>query len=230
MERIHIEGIPALVWGEHSDKVFIAVHGKMSCKENFEVFADAANRRNYQVLSFDLPEHGERKNESFACNPWNGVHDLHAILQYAKRRWIEFSIYAESLGAYFSLLAFPDEPIRQCLFLSPVLDMERLIQSMMSMANVDEHTLQEKQEIPTGFGETLSWTYYSYVREHPIQHWKIPTAILHGEHDALIDRNIVETFSDRFHCQLAIASGAEHWFHTPEQLKALSDWLEQTIR
>lgn len=229
MENVGIGGIPALVWGERSDRVFIAVHGKMSCKENFQVLADAAARRGDQVLSFDLPEHGERKNDPYACNPWNGVHDLQSILQYAKCRWTEISLYAESLGAYFSLLAFPGEAIRRCLFLSPVLDMESLIRKMMRMAGVDETMLQAKQEIPTDFGETLSWTYYTYVREHPIQRWDIPTAILYGEHDALIGRDIVEDFTSRFHCQLTIANGAEHWFHTPEQLATLSDWLEQTI-
>jgi alpha-beta hydrolase superfamily lysophospholipase len=230
MENITIDGIPSLVWGEHSDKVFIAVHGKMSCKENFEVFAGAVGRRGYQVLSFDLPEHGERKGESDTCNPWNGVCDLQTIFRYAECRWTDISLYAESLGAYFCLLAFPKEAIRQCLFVSPVLDMERLVQNMMAMADVDEAILQARQKIPTDFGETLSWTYYSYVREHPVQRWGIPTAILYGGHDALIGRDIVEDFASRFNCQLTVADDAEHWFHTPDQRKALSDWLDQTIR
>ncbi len=229
MEKISIGGIPSLVWGDRSDRAFIAVHGKMSCKENFQAFADAAVRRGYQVLSFDLPEHGERKGEPDACNPWNGARDLQTIMQYAKNRWAEISLYAESLGAYFSLLAFPGEPIRQCLFVSPVLDMERLIQNMMAMANVDEDTLKQKGDVPTDFGETLSWEYYTYVREHPIQRWQIPTAILYGGQDTMIGRNVVEAFASRFGCKLTIAQDAEHWFHTPRQLKALSDWLKQAI-
>jgi len=229
MENIRIDKIPSLIWGERSDKVFIAVHGKMSCKENFPVLAGVAGRRGYQVLSFDLPEHGERKSKAYACTPWNGVHDLQRILQYANRRWAEVSLYAESLGAYFSLLACPDESLRQCLFLSPVLDMERLIRKMMRMAGVTENALQAKKEIPTDFGETLSWDYYDYVRQHPIRRWDIPTAILSADHDELIDRDIVEDFANCFGCRLTIAENAEHWFHTPEQLKTLSGWLEQAI-
>lgn len=30
LERIEIQGIPALVWGEPSDKVYLCVHGKLA--------------------------------------------------------------------------------------------------------------------------------------------------------------------------------------------------------
>ena len=58
-----ISNIPAVLWGEKSEKVFIAVHGNISNKEDavIQILAEEANRKGYQVLSFDLPEHGERK-------------------------------------------------------------------------------------------------------------------------------------------------------------------------
>jgi hypothetical protein len=34
IERTKINNIPSIVWGEKSSKVFIAVHGNMSNKEN----------------------------------------------------------------------------------------------------------------------------------------------------------------------------------------------------
>ncbi len=67
------------------------------------------------------------------------------------------SLYACSLGAYFSLVAWRDVIFRKCLFLSPVLDMERLIRNMMRWTGVTEERLREEKEIPTSFGETLSW-------------------------------------------------------------------------
>lgn len=33
-EGINIDGIPSIIWGEKSSKVFIAVHGNMSNKED----------------------------------------------------------------------------------------------------------------------------------------------------------------------------------------------------
>ena len=45
---------------------------------------------------------------------------------------------------------------------------------MMEWADVTENELQEKKEIQTDFGETLSWDYLCYVRENPVA-WTIPT-------------------------------------------------------
>ena len=58
--RIAISGIPALLWGSPSERVYICVHGKMSRKESAENFALIAGEKGFQALSFDLPGHGER--------------------------------------------------------------------------------------------------------------------------------------------------------------------------
>jgi hypothetical protein len=80
MEKMNltIEGIPAILWGEPSDKLFIAVHGNMSSKADdvIVIFAEEAIEKGYQVLSFDLPEHGERRDENYACKVQNCVSDL----------------------------------------------------------------------------------------------------------------------------------------------------------
>lgn len=46
-ERIKIDGIPATVWGEGSDRVWIAVHGNLSHKEDevVRLLAEAATER-----------------------------------------------------------------------------------------------------------------------------------------------------------------------------------------
>ena len=44
MKRVGIDGIPSLIWGAESDKAFIAVHGRMSRKENFTDFASIAEK------------------------------------------------------------------------------------------------------------------------------------------------------------------------------------------
>lgn len=62
-DNFKISNIPAVLWGAKSEKIFIAVHGNMSNKEDavIQILAEEANQKGYQVLSFDLPEHGERK-------------------------------------------------------------------------------------------------------------------------------------------------------------------------
>lgn len=39
-QNIKINSIPAIIWGDESDKLYIHVHGKMSCKEHAESFAE----------------------------------------------------------------------------------------------------------------------------------------------------------------------------------------------
>jgi hypothetical protein len=65
-DNFKINNIPTVLWGYKSEKIFIAVYGNMSNKEDpvIQILAEEANQKGYQVLSFDLPEHGKRKNDN----------------------------------------------------------------------------------------------------------------------------------------------------------------------
>ncbi|HYH02140.1 MAG TPA: alpha/beta hydrolase [Bacillota bacterium] len=229
--KFSIEGIPAILWGEPSDQLFIAVHGNMSSKDDaaMVIFAEEAVDQGYQVLSFDLPEHGERKGEDEVCKVQNCVRDLTTIVRYAQTISNNLSVFACSMGAYFSLLAYNDLPIRQCLFLSPILNMERIINNMMGWFNISESRLEVEKEIPTPIGQTLYWDYYCYVKSHPINIWHIPTAILYGSDDNLAEFEIVSEFVKRYSCKLDILEHGEHYFHTDEQLQYFRQWLKKNI-
>lgn len=221
-----IQGIPSSIYGEPSEKLFLFIHGKNGCKEEAGQFAEIACQRGYQVLSFDLPEHGERRNETGAFDPWHAVPEFKSILSHAKESWKHVSIRANSIGAYFAMLSFAEEEIDQCLFVSPILDMDHLIGNMMKWSGVTEERLEKERIIPTAFGETLSWEYLSYVREHRITKWDAPTSILYGTADNLTERETVDAFAHGFGCNLTVMDGGEHWFHTPEQLKVLEKWTK----
>ena len=77
---IEIEGVPSLIQGEESHKVLLAVHGLMSNKEDtvINMVAKHAIERGYQVLSIDLPEHGERKDGKKLV-PWVCAGEIHFI-------------------------------------------------------------------------------------------------------------------------------------------------------
>lgn len=46
-KKIRINNIPAIIWGQQSDKVYLFVHGKMSSKEAAEDFAKIAEQKGY---------------------------------------------------------------------------------------------------------------------------------------------------------------------------------------
>lgn len=225
----NIEHIPAMIWGKPSSKGYLYVHGQGGAKEEAEFFARVANRHGWQVLSIDLPEHGERKGGQDCFNPWTVVPELLSVMEYMKQHWTQVALFANSIGAWFSMLSFKNEAIEKSLFVSPVLDMERLIQKMMSWANVSPDRLKQEQTIPTSFGQTLSWRYWEYAVQNPITQWTIPTKILYGGKDHLIDRDTAEAFAKTFHCELTIWDTGEHWFHTQEQLDVLYSWVDNHI-
>lgn len=232
-ERIIINNIPSIIWGEKSNKVFIAVHGNMSNKEDktIKILADIVTSKGYQLISFDLPEHGDRKNnKDYLCKVQNCVNDLKQIIEYAKSNYNEINLWACSMGAYFSLLACRDENIKQCLFLSPVVNMKIIIDNMMIWSNVTENELEEKQEIKTDFGQTLYWDYYEYVKKNPIVSWNKKTYILYGNKDNMQSENIIKNFADNFNCKLSILENGEHYFHTKEQLEYYKKWLNNLVR
>lgn len=230
-EILEIGPIPALVWGAPSDRCILAVHGSQSHKEDrvIELLARQAAERGYQTLSFDLPEHGQRKGLPERCKIGPCIRDLQAVLSYAQSRWRELSLFANSLGAYLSLRAYPKAGLKRALFLSPLVDMERMIQNMMTWFQVSEQRLQQEREIPTPMGQVLDWAEFCDVKANPIADWPTPTAILYGEKDELCQRDTIDSFLNRFGGILQVLEGSEHFFHRPEQLAAFQQWLERQL-
>lgn len=72
-QTIKIEAIPAVLYGDQADRVWLYVHGKHGCKEEGEAFARVVCPKGWQVLAVDLPEHGARRFDaafdSSACRP-----------------------------------------------------------------------------------------------------------------------------------------------------------------
>lgn len=231
-KNLMIERIPAILWGEASDKLFIAVHGNMSRKDDdvIAVFAEEAAVKGYRVLSFDLPEHGDRAGEDYPCMVWNCVSDLSAVMSYARSLSDKISLFACSMGAYFSLLSYKELPLEQSLFLSPVLNMERIINNMMTWFDVSEERLKAEKEIKTPVGQTLYWDYFSYVKSHPVDSWNIPTSILYGSDDNITEYDVISEFVKRFNCRLQVLEQGEHYFHTEEQLRYFREWVKGKVK
>lgn len=228
-KEIKINNIPAIILGNPSRNVYLYIHGQGGNKEEAYNIAEFVCGHGYQILSIDLPEHGNRKGEVNSFDPWHIVPELTEVMKFAKEHWERISLFANSIGAWFSMLSFGNERLKNCLFVSPVLDMKRLILKMMSWANISEEQLKKELIISTTFGQTLSWEYWEYASSHPITKWEVPTKILYGENDNLIDRDEVENFAQKFHCGLEVMGNGEHWFHSAEQIEVMKKWVNKNI-
>ena len=101
---------------------------------------------------------------------------------------------AEHYKPFFAMSALGKEQVDKAFFISPIVNMEKLILYMMGSARVTEYELYRKKYIRTEFGETLSWEYLCYVREHPIE-WQVPTYILYGGKDNLTSMETISQFA-----------------------------------
>lgn len=193
-------------------ELIIYVHGKGGSAEEAEHYR--ALFPNSAVIGFDY--HSQ--------TPWDAKDEFPAFFAAQRERGERLTLIANSIGAYFSLSSLHEALVDRAYFISPVVDMEKLIGSMMLWSNVTEPELAEKVEIATDFGETLSWRYLCYVREHPVA-WRVPTRILYGERDNLTSPETISAFAAQHGAKLTIMPGGEHWFHTAEQMRFLDDWI-----
>lgn len=228
-KRIKIGIIPAVIYGEKADKVYLYIHGKLGQKEEAADLAEIVCPNGFQVLAVDMPGHGERKEEIERFLPWEIVPELQMVMEWAKERWQSVSIRANSIGAYFSMLSFAEDTLENVLFVSPILDMVQLIENMMLWTGVSVSDLEKQKRIETPFGETLDWTYYQYAKSHVIRKWDHPTKILYAGKDNMTSRDTVESFAREHHVKLEVMEEGEHFFHTPEQLKVLRRWTEKNF-
>lgn len=192
--------------------IVIYVHGKGGSAQEAEhygtLFPDA------EVVGFDYR----------AQTPWEAKEEFLRFFAGQRERCGSLVLVANSIGAYFSMCASAETLIDRAYFISPIVDMEKLICKMMAWAGVTEQERAEKSEIPTEFGETLSWNYLCYVREHPL-HWGVPTCILYGGRDSLTSPETVTAFAERAGAELTVMPDGEHWFHTQRQLQFLDSWI-----
>ena len=163
-----------------------------------------------------------------AWTPWEAGAELKRQVLSLGKDAESVILIANSIGAFFCMNAGIENLIELAYFISPIVDMERLITDLMGWAGVSEAELEERGVIPTSFGEELSWAYLSYVRAHPLR-WMVPTAILYASADHLTARDTMEAFARRQGASLTILEGGEHWFHTPEQMRFLDGWLTREL-
>ena len=198
-------------------RLVIYVHGKGGSAEEAKhyqpLFADS------DVIGFDYQSQ----------NPWEAKREFPRFFDLHSEGYNSVILIANSIGAFFSMNALGEKNISQAMFISPIVNMEQLIANMMMWSHVTENELKTKKEIPTEFGETLSWEYLCYARKHPIK-WSVPTCILYGGKDHLTSRQTVSGFADQIGAKLTVMKDGEHWFHTEEQMKVLDQWISSSIR
>lgn len=197
-------------------KGIIYIHGKGGTAKEAEhykpLFADA------DIIGFDYK----------AQTPWEAEEEFAQFFDSVSEKYGTVSVIGNSIGAFFAMTALQNKQVETALFISPVVNMEKLITDMMMWAKITEEELCARKEIETTYGETLSWKYLCYVREHPVT-WNVPTRILYGEKDHLTSYETMLSFTRKIGAELTVMENGEHWFHTEEQMRFLDDWIRKSF-
>ena len=194
------------------EKVVIYIHGKGG---------NASEATHYKQIFSDSDVVGLDYSSRY---PWEAKGELSVLFASVSKYYKTIDIIANSIGAFFAMTSLADKNIEKAFFISPVVDMEKLITDMMLWANVTEDKLREKKEIQTSFGEILSWEYLCYVRDNPVT-WSAPTHMLYAENDNLTSYSTISEFAERTGSTLTVMKNGEHWFHTEEQMAFLDNWI-----
>ena len=195
----------------------IYIHGKGGSPAEAEHYRQLFD--GYDIFGFDYS----------SDTPWKAADEFGSYFDTINNDHDEIIIIANSIGAHFALHSLNDKNIKEAFFISPVVDMEKLISDMMSWAGVTEDELREKGEIKTAFGETLSWKYLCWVRNTPVK-WDIPTTVLYGEKDELQSFTSIKSFAEKTRSEIIVMKNGEHWFHTEEQMQFLKDNIKEKMK
>lgn len=156
--------------------------------------------------------------------PWDAIHEFLTFFEKVRLLCDSVILIANSIGAFFAVHALHSVYFEKVYFISPIVDMEKLITDMMQWAGVTEKELKGKGVIKTSFGQDLSWEYLTWVRNHPVR-WNQPADILYGSHDNLQSIETIERFARECGSSITVMENGEHWFHTGEQMEFLDRWI-----
>jgi len=198
-------------------KAIIYIHGKGGTSEE---------AKHYEAL---FPENKVFGFDYKSQTPWDAGKEFTEYFRSIQKDFESITIIANSIGAFFALVSLEREKIEKAYFISPIVNMEKLIVDMMGWAGVTEADLKEQEIIETAFGDVLSWEYLYWVRNHPIR-WNIPTSILYGSADNLQSTETIKTFAASISADLTVMDNGEHWFHTDEQMIFLDNWISSLER
>ena len=197
-----------------SNKALVYIHGKGGTASDSAYFKPLFPE--YDTYGFDY------KSE----NPWEAESEYKEYFAELSEKYSSISVIASSLGAYFLMISDVGSVIEKAFFISPIVNMERLIQDMMERADISDEVLKTQKHIQISADEILSWEYLTWVRKHPVV-WKVPTYILYGEKDNLQSIETMTEFAKAIDAELTVMPNGEHWFHTDEQIEFRLSWINK---
>lgn len=114
-------------------KSVIYIHGKGGTAEEAEYYKSLLMEYDVYGLDYEV------------STPWELKESFQREYDKLSKKYAKVIIIANSIGAFFAMNALGDKKIEKAFFISPIVNMEKLITDMMLWANVSESELREKK-------------------------------------------------------------------------------------
>lgn len=215
-----------LFYGARTERAVIALHGFTSNRKSETVtnIAQVATADNAAVLSFDMPEHGDRRAQKGTLTVKNVLEDYIEVIKYVKEEVSDrISLFGSSMGGYFSLLAARFEPnIEQILLKSPALNPIKTLTKAMKECDNEARCEQLRKLVREITGGGNAYDVYELVKKYPYP----KTDIIWGKKDEVVDSYDIKSFVAAAPKQVALtAITCGHKFLTVNAQKSLSEWF-----
>lgn len=198
-------------------KVIVYIHGLKGNAKEIENFSYL--NEDYVLVGLDYID----------GNPWELKETIKNEFINITKGFKEVYVIANSIGALYTFDYLYKLNIKKAFFISPLLNMHQIIKNMMKDNNISEELLKEKQFITLNDGTMLSHEYYAHTRQMN-KNWNIPTEILYGDKDELVDLKSVIAFLRKYpNSKLTISKESGHYFHTPNDLEIIKNWIKSSI-
>ena len=91
-----------------------------------------------------------------ARSPWDTKEEFVPFFEHILKNRRSVTIVANSIGAFFAMHALQGMGIKKAYFISSIVNMQKLIEKMMSQVCVSEEKLRDRGELDTECEEKLS--------------------------------------------------------------------------
>lgn len=208
--------INADIENSKKEKCIIYIHGLNGSNKESE-FYNFLNH-SYDIIGLDYQD----------GNPWEIKDIIIAEVKEISKQYKEINIIANSIGAFYAIHYLSNFKIKKSLFISPLVNMKEIIESIMHDFHISFKEFEEKKEIRLQNGQTLSYSFYNEVVNKKVQ-WKSETTIVYGKNDSLVNHEKILEFSACTQSSLFVCKNGEHWFHKPNQMKFLKSVVNKTF-
>ena len=125
--RLPILYVRNKILGEYKVKnAVIYIHGKYGTAEEAEYYKKFFKEAD--VIAFEYT----------SDYPWNFKKEFSTFFDDICTKYKKISIIANSIGAYFIMISLSNKDIEKAFFISPIVDMEKLIIDMILSENITE--------------------------------------------------------------------------------------------